>query len=170
MEEKTIIHPLAPCFDSRSRVLILGTMPSPKSREQGFYYMHPQNRFWRVMAELFHEAIPSGIEERKDFALRHQIALWDVLYSCKITGASDASIADPVPNDLRAVLDAAQITAVFTTGKKAYDLYRRLCEDSLGRKATLLPSTSPANCRVPLDELIKKYLVVLNILNSQRCL
>ena len=114
-----VVHPLAPVFDKDSRVLILGTMPSPKSRETGFYYGHPQNRFWRVMAQLLDEPFPASREERLALALRRHFALWDVLASCEIRGADDGSIRAPEANDLSAVLDRAPIRAVFTTGTKA---------------------------------------------------
>ena len=123
---QNILHPLEPVFDSRSSVLVLGTMPSPKSREQGFYYAHPRNRFWTVLPALLGEPIPKSVSDRKALVLRRHIALWDVLKSCTITGAADSSIKDPVPNDLRPILSAAPIRAVFTTGGKAHTLYRRL--------------------------------------------
>ena len=148
MNAEQVIHPLAPVFDSRSRILILGTMPSPKSRETGFYYGHPQNRFWRVMAELLDEPFPASREERLALALRRHFALWDVLASCVIRGADDGSIREPRANDLSRVLSAAPIEAVFTTGTKAASLYRRLCLPQTSVKAIALPSTSAANCRI----------------------
>lgn len=157
-----IQHPLSPVFDSRSRVLILGTMPSPKSRETGFYYGHPQNRFWRVMAELLDEPFPASREERLALALRRGFALWDVLASCTIRGADDGSIRDPRPNDLSVVLSAAPIQAIFTTGTKASSLYRRLCLPQTGRESIPLPSTSAANCRFcTYDTLLDAYRVIL---------
>lgn len=159
-------HPLEPIFDERSRVLVLGTMPSPKSREVGFYYGHPQNRFWRVLARLFDEPLATTNERRRDQLLRHHIALWDVLASCEIEGASDASISKAVPNDLRRILDAAPIEAVFCTGAKAAELYARLCEDDCGLPAVKLPSTSPANAAVKLDELVEEYRVLLGHLHE----
>ena len=153
-----IAHPLAPIYDARSRVLVLGTMPSPKSREVGFYYGHPQNRFWRVLAALFDESEPCGIEDRTAFLLAHRIALWDVLASCTIVGASDASIADPVPNDLSRIASAAPLEAVFTTGSKAAALYKRFGAVMLPEiSLTELPSTSPANARMSLNRLIEAY-------------
>ncbi|MBS6859333.1 MAG: DNA-deoxyinosine glycosylase [Clostridiales bacterium] len=145
MNAQQVIHPLAPVFDERSRVLILGTMPSPKSRETGFYYGHPQNRFWRVMAELLDEPFPASREERLALALRRHFALWDVLASCVIRGADDGSIREPEANDLSAVLSAAPIEAIFTTGTKAAALYRKLCLPKTGMEAIALPSTSAAN-------------------------
>ena len=125
-----------------SRVLVLGTMPSPKSREIGFYYGHPQNRFWKVMGALFDEPEPLGIEGRTAFLYAHGIALWDVLSSCAIVGASDASIVDPVANNLSRIAEAAPLEAVFTTGSKATALYRRFGAPQLpGLAHTGLPST-----------------------------
>lgn len=158
---ETVVHPIAPVWDSRSAVLILGSMPSPRSREEGFYYAHPQNRFWPVMAALFGEELPRGTEERRRFALAHRIALWDVLRSCEIKGASDSSIRNPVPNDIRPILDGAPIRAVFTTGGTASRLYRRHIEPVCGRVAIPLPSTSAANCRTGLDALLSAYSVLL---------
>lgn len=157
-----VVHPLAPVFDKDSRVLILGTMPSPKSRETGFYYGHPQNRFWRVMAQLLDEPFPASREERLALALRRHFALWDVLASCEIRGADDGSIRAPEANDLSAVLDNAPIRAVFTTGTKAASLYRRLCLPKTGREAIALPSTSAANCRFySYDALLGAYRAIL---------
>lgn len=148
-----IQHQIDPVFDERSRVLLLGTMPSPKSREEGFFYGHPRNRFWRLMSVLFDEPIPETIEDKKDLLLRHHIALWDVLKSCEIEGASDASIRNAKPNDLGRIFETAAIQGVFATGTKAGELYRKLCEpglrDRFGREQGVscetLPSTSPAN-------------------------
>ena len=152
-----VLHPLEPVADAGSRVLLLGTMPSPKSREAGFYYAHPQNRFWRVLAALWGEETPAGTQERLAFARRHHIALWDVLRACSIEGADDGSIRQPEVNDLRQVLERADIRAIFTTGAKAAALYKRYCLPVTGRPAIPLPSTSPANCRVTLDGLTEAY-------------
>lgn len=157
MDATTVTHEIQPVFDSRSRVLLLGTMPSPASREQGFYYGHPQNRFWRVLAAIFDEPAPRAIEEKRDMLLRHHIALWDVLASCEIEGASDASIRDAQPNDLARIFDAADIRAVFATGTKAGELYRKLIEPTLGAPCTTLPSTSPANAKMKLADLVGAY-------------
>ena len=166
MNAQQVIHPLAPVFDAHSRVLILGTMPSPKSRDTGFYYGHPQNRFWRVMAELLDEPFPASREERLALALRRHFALWDVLASCVIRGADDGSIREPEANDLSAVLSAAPIEAIFTTGTKAAALYRKLCLPKTGMEAIALPSTSAANCRFySYEQLVKAYAAVKEYLN-----
>ena len=108
-----LTHPIAPVYDARSRVLVLGSFPSPKSREQGFFYGHPQNRMWKVLARLFDEPVPVTVERRRDLLLRHGIAMWDVLASCTIEGASDSSIRNAAPNDLRPIFEVADIHAVF---------------------------------------------------------
>lgn len=160
---EVVTHTIDPVFDARSRVLVLGTMPSPASREVGFFYGHPQNRFWRVMERLFGLADHALVENeaRIAFLLEHRIALWDVLASCSIEGASDASIADPVPNDLTRILNAAPIERVFTTGGTAAKLCRRFDGALLrerGIEAVALPSTSAANARMRLDDLVEAYI------------
>ncbi len=159
-----IVHSIAPVYDSRSRVLILGTIPSPKSREMGFFYGHPQNRFWGVMAELLGEEKPMTVEERRAFLLRNRIAVWDVLHSCDINGASDSSIKNPVVNDFSPIFETADIRQVFTTGKTGTKLYQKLT----GKESTYLPSTSPANCQVKWDALKEAYGVVLNYLKDEK--
>lgn len=156
-----IIHSIEPVFDAESRVLILGTMPSPKSREVQFYYGHPQNRFWRVLASVLGEELPQSVPEKKAMLLRHRIALWDVLAECEITGASDSSIRNPVANDLSVILDHAPVQAVFTTGATAWKLYTRLQKPHTGIEAVRLPSTSPANCAVKMEALTEAYKAIL---------
>lgn len=155
---------IPPVFDEHSTVLILGTMPSPKSREAGFYYAHPQNRFWSVLSALFGEPVPETTAQRRDFALHHRIALWDVLAQCDIEGAADSAIKNPVPNDIAALLRSSEIRAVFTAGKAATRLYKRLCEPMDCPPAIELPSTSPANARLRLDDLVAAYRVILEYL------
>lgn len=152
-----VTHPFEPVFDERSQVLVLGTMPSPRSREEGFYYAHPRNRFWRVIAQLFDEPLARTNEERIDQLLRHHIALWDVLASCRIAGAKDTSIRDAVPNDLARIMDAAPVAAVFCTGAAAAQAYRRFSEPKTGIACVQLPSTSPANAAMGLDALVDAY-------------
>ncbi len=156
-----IEHAIDPVFDTRSRVLVLGTMPSPKSRKTGFFYGNPQNRFWKVLAVLFDEPVPCSIPDKQDFLLRHHIALWDVLASCDIDGASDASIRNAQPNDFSPIMEKATIQAVFTTGTKATQFYRTLCEPTTGLPCTALPSPSPANAQASLDDLVDAYRVLL---------
>lgn len=162
MTAQMVYHKLEPVYDRNSRILILGTMPSPKSREFGFYYSHPQNKLWKVISEVFQEPVPESNEEKVRFLKEHNIAMWDVLRSCSINGADDSTIMDPEANDINLILAAAEIRMVFTTGKKATDLYRRLCYPDTGRPSIYLPSTSPANCRnYNLESLVEAYRVIL---------
>lgn len=154
---ETILHPLDPIYDKNSRVLILGTMPSPRSRTEGFYYGHPQNRFWRVLADIFGETIPLEKAAKISFLIHHHIALWDVLRSCTITGADDNSIKNPVANDLSVIFSKADIRVVFTTGKKATWLYEKYCLPETGIASHYLPSTSPANGGTSYAELLDAY-------------
>lgn len=156
-----VVHPLEPVFDHRSRVLLLGTMPSPKSREAGFYYGHPQNRFWRVLAALFDAPVPGTREEKERLLLGRGVALWDVLAECTIEGASDGTIADCVPNDIAWLMGKAPIEAVFCTGAKAAELYRRYCEPATRVSCVRLPSTSPANATMSVNALVEAYRQIL---------
>lgn len=148
-------HGFPPVFDGNSRVLVLGSMPSPRSRELGFYYMHPQNRFWKMLSAALDEPFPADIESRKSMCLARGVALWDVLAECTISGASDSSISDPVPNRLDEIFRAADIRAVFTTGKKACALYQRFFP--AGMPAVCLPSTSPANRTITEAAMLAEY-------------
>ena len=140
-------------------------MPSPKSREIGFYYSHPQNRFWPLLSDLLGQKKPETVSEKQAFLLRNHIALWDVLSGCSIIGADDSSIQNPIPNDLRKILEAADIKAIFTTGTKAASLYKKYCLPQIGRQAIALPSTSPANCRFYTYETLKQaYQIILEYL------
>lgn len=153
-----LIHSIPPTFDEHSRVLLLGSFPSPKSREGQFNYGHPQNRFWRVLSQLAGEDLPLTNDEKRAFCLRHGIALWDVIAECDIEGASDSSIRNARPNQLSLITRAAPIEAVFCTGAKAHELYRRLgCEQECGFPATRLPSTSPANAACSMERLLVSY-------------
>lgn len=162
MRSERVLHELEPVYDERSRVLILGTMPSPKSREAGFYYMHPQNRFWSVLAKVLEEPLPRNIPERRELCLRHNIALWDVLASCEINGAADGSIKNAVPNDIPALLNKSPITSVFTTGKKASELYRRFFPELI--EDVCLPSSSPANRAVSEEKMLEEYRAIAKAL------
>lgn len=149
-----ITHEFGPFYKNNSKVLILGSIPSRKSREEGFYYAHPQNRFWKTLSFVYNEDIPQTIVEKKLFLERHYIALWDVINSCDIYGSSDASIKNVIPNDLSIILDNSNIEAIFTTGRKSFNLYNKYCKDKTNMDAIYLPSTSPANCRKGIDELL----------------
>ena len=158
VQDARIVHPFAPVYDGNSRILILGTMPSPVSRENGFYYGHGQNRFWPVLAAVFSEPVPETVKQKRALVLRHGIALWDVLRSCRISGANDASIKEPVANDLRIF---PHIRRIYTTGKTAWKLYNDLCFPLTNIPAVCLPSTSAANRgRWPLEKLIEAYKVI----------
>ena len=160
-----LIHPLEPVYAQNSKILMLGTFPSPQSRKQEFYYGIPQNRFWRVLAEVLSCPVPQGKEEKRAFLYAHRIALWDVLYSCDIKGASDTSIRNPVPNNLRKVLEKTEIAAVFLTGKKAAMLYERFQKQDCALPYYCLPSPSPANCAVGMEQLIVAYRAILPYLS-----
>ena len=140
-----IQHPIPPFFDKDSRILILGSFPSVKSREAGFFYGHPQNRFWKVMAGVFKDDVPRTVSEKRDFLLRHHVAVWDVIASCEITGSSDASIKNARANDLSRILAEAPIRTIFVNGKTAEKLYLKHILPMTGRPCVCLPSTSPAN-------------------------
>ena len=154
------VHTIPPIYDKDSRILILGSFPSVRSREVGFYYGHLQNRFWRILSALFEEALPEGNEARRAFLLRHHIALWDVIASCEITGSSDSSIKNAVPNDLGPLLNATQISHVYTNGGTAHRLYTRHLYPTLGIPATPLPSGSPANAAWSLERLVEAWRVI----------
>ncbi len=150
-------HPFPPVVDANCRTLILGSFPSVKSRENSFYYGHPQNRFWRMMAAVCAEPVPSSIEEKTDFLLRHGVALWDVIASCDITGSSDASVKNAVPVDIRRVMDAAPMERILCNGALAGKLYQRYLQPITGIAATVMPSTSPANAAWSMERLISVW-------------
>ncbi len=150
---ETIQHPFPPLYDANSRILILGSFPSVKSREQCFFYGHPQNRFWRVMAGVLGCEAPKDIPEKREMLLRNGIALWDAIARCEIEGSSDASIGQVIPNDLSPIFFAADIRQVFCNGKKSWEMYHQYMEPVCGRAAVCLPSTSPANAAWSLEKL-----------------
>lgn len=153
-------HTFAPVYDENSQILILGTMPSVKSRAVGFYYGHPQNRFWRVLAGVFKENVPDDIMGRKDFLLAHRVALWDVVSSCEIIGSSDASIKAVTANDIKGILDNCLISRIYANGRTAEKLYLRHVRPITGMDITALPSTSPANAAASLEELVRVWSVI----------
>lgn len=154
-------HPIAPVYDRHSKILILGSFPSVKSRESGFFYGHPQNRFWKVTSAVFDAEAPKTIPEKRKFLLTNGIALWDVIASCEIHGSSDSSIRNVVPNDLGELLSSAPISRIFTNGATAKRLYDRYIFPETGRPAVLLPSTSPANASWSLDRLKETWSSLL---------
>ena len=153
LEYEHLTHTFDPVFDQSSKILILGSFPSVKSRENNFYYGHPQNRFWKVLANVYGMEVPTTIEEKKLFLLEHQIALWDVIESCTIIGSSDSSIKDVVVNDFSKVLESSKIEKIYVNGGKAYELYHKYAEKVTGKAAIKLPSTSPANAAWGLERL-----------------
>ena len=160
MEYTHVTHNFPPLFAPDSRALILGSIPSPKSREQAFFYGHPQNRFWPVLAAVFGEPAPQTIEDKRSLALRHHIAMWDTLAACDIRGASDTSIRNSVANDLPWLIAQTQVRAVFCTGATSYKYYKKLCQPQTGIEAVCLPSTSPANAAWSKERLIQAYSVI----------
>lgn len=159
---QTVLHQLPPLVTTESKTLILGTMPSPRSRAEGFYYAHPQNRFWRVIAAIYGEGNPQTTEERTALLYAHGLALWDVLASCTIIGAADSTIRDPVPNDIPDLLCRfPNITRICTTGSTAAQLYHRLIEPQTGLAAITLPSPSAANARISFLQLLSAYRTAL---------
>lgn len=155
-----LYHTAYPVYNENSRVLILGTFPSPKSREARFFYGHPQNRFWRVLASVTGCEIPLTVEEKTAMLLNNDIALWDVIASCDVNGADDASITNVTPNDLSVVLNTARIEKIFTNGGKAHALYKKYLLPQTGIQDKVLPSTSPANARWDLERLVEAWSVI----------
>lgn len=153
-------HPFEPLFNENSHVLILGSFPSVKSREQNFFYGHPQNRFWRVIAAVFDKPVPQNIEEKKQLILTNGLALWDSIASCEITGSSDASIRNARANDIDIILGNSSIERIYCNGRKSHELYCRYIEAQTGREAICLPSTSPANAQWSLERLIEAWSVI----------
>ena len=161
-------HPIPPIYSNDPqnppRILILGSFPSVKSREAAFFYGHPQNRFWRVMAAVFNSPVPATVEEKTALLTSHGIALWDVIASCDITGSSDSSIRNVAPTDLSPILSGGSLRAVFTNGGTATRLYRRYQEPVTGIPTIQLPSTSPANAAKSLESLVREWMVVRDYL------
>ena len=155
-----VVHPIKPVYDKDSKILILGSFPSVRSREEGFFYGHKQNRFWKVLALVCNEEVPKTIEEKKAFLIRNHIALWDVIYSCDITGSSDSSIKNAVANDLNIILERADIKNIFVNCRTAEKYYIKYTEKNTSIKAICLPSTSPANAAWDLEKLKKEWSII----------
>lgn len=162
MEYEHIVHSFEPVYDKDSEILILGTLPSVKSRENNFYYGHKQNRFWKVLATLLKEPVPETIEEKKAMLLAHRIALWDVIQSCDIKGSSDSSIKNVQPTDIDMILEKTNVTQIYANGNKAGQLYKRYQFPVTGIEATVLPSTSPANAAWSLARLCEAWKTILH--------
>ncbi len=152
-----LIHPVSPIYNKNSKILILGTFPSVKSREVGFFYSHPQNRFWRIMARICQCDFPQSIEEKKELILSNNFALWDVIKSCDVSGSADSSIKNVVPNDLSIIFNECDIKKIFVNGKKAESLYKKFLQKETGIEAVVLPSTSPANATWSEDRLFEYW-------------
>lgn len=155
-----VSHPLPPIYDSASKLLILGSFPSVKSRQEGFYYAHPQNRFWRVLAAVFTEPVPQTVEEKCALLHSHRLALWDVVATCEIQASADSTIRAVTPNAVSTLLDSAPICRIFCNGKTAAAYYRRYLAQNLQREAICLPSTSPANAAWSLLRLTEAWQIL----------
>ncbi|MBQ5804851.1 MAG: DNA-deoxyinosine glycosylase [Erysipelotrichaceae bacterium] len=153
-------HQIEPVYDKNSKILILGSFPSVKSRETGFFYGHPQNRFWKIVAAVFEEDVPATIEEKKKMLLRNGIALWDVVASCEIEGSADSSIRNVRPNDIKKLIGKTSISRIYVNGTTALKLYQKYLEEQLGMEAIVLPSTSPANAAYSIERLIDAWRII----------
>ena len=160
MEYNEYTHNFEPVYNKDSHILILGTFPSVKSRENNFYYGHPQNRFWKVIADITHSNIPKSIEEKKKLLLENGIAIWDVIHSCNIIGSSDSSIKDVVPNNIELIMDECEIKKIFANGATAGKLYNKYKRKTIGMDIVILPSTSPANASYNLQRLCDSWRIV----------
>lgn len=163
-----ILHEIPPVYDGHSRILILGSFPSVKSREAGFFYHHPQNRFWRVLAAVAGQETPGTISEKKDFLKENGIALWDVIAGCEIQGSSDSSIKDVVPNDMTEILERADIRQIYVNGGTAWKFYQKYTYPVTGREAVRLPSTSPANAACSYERLVEQWSVIGTFLDKTK--
>ena len=160
------VHTIAPVYNENSRILILGSFPSVKSREQGFFYGHPRNRFWKVLAGITEAPVPVAVEEKKNFLLEHRIAVWDVIAACTIRGSSDASIRDVVPVDLAPILETAKIQRIFTNGSTSDRLYQKYLKPATGMEAVRLPATRPANAAFSYEQLCEEWKICLSFLKD----
>ena len=161
---ESVKHPIQPVYDKHSKILILGSFPSVKSREGCFFYHHPQNRFWKTLAAVLEQPVPETIEEKRTFLLQNHIAVWDTIASCTIEGSSDSSIKNVVPTDLSVILSEAPDLQIFCNGAASHQYYRKYQEKLIGRQALRLPSTSPANAAWKLDRLKNEWSIILEYL------
>lgn len=160
MEYTHVVHPFAPVWDKNSEILILGSLPSVKSRENNFYYGHKQNRFWKVLAQIYDEDVPEEIEDKKEMLLRNRIAIWDAIYSCDIKGSSDSSIKNVVPTDISSILEGSAVKRIYANGNKSGAMYKKYHQKKTGREIVVLPSTSPANAAWSLERLVEAWKVI----------
>lgn len=154
-------HNIEPVFDEKSYILILGSFPSVKSRESKFFYGHPQNRFWKVLSRVLRCDLPNTIEEKRKMLLKNNIAVWDVIGKCDITGSDDSTIKNIEPNDISLILDKSNIQKIFCNGRTAFKLYKKYIEKNVGIESKYLPSTSPANASYSLDKLVFEWKKIL---------
>lgn len=155
------VHPIEPVYDRNSRILILGSFPSVRSRETAFFYGHPRNRFWKVLAAVLGAAVPETVAQKRQLLLTHGIALWDVIATCEVTGSADSSIRNVVPNDLTPILSTGQIRRIYLNGKTARQYYDRYLRDTVKLEAICLPSTSPANASWSPERLVDAWRVIV---------
>lgn len=165
-EYKQLVHTFKPIYNQDSKILILGSFPSVKSRENNFYYGHPQNRYWKVLANVLDVEVPQTVNEKKNMLLENHIAIWDVIHSCSIIGSSDNSIKDVVVNDFSEILQNSRVETIYVNGGKAYELYHKYAEKNTGIKAIKLPSTSPANAAWKLDRLCDTWKQIRQALDK----
>lgn len=153
----TEIHPIPPLYSKNSEILILGSFPSVKSRENEFFYAHPQNRFWKVLSAVFNSPLPQNTDEKKELVLKNKLALFDVIKQCDIKGSGDSTIKNVIPNDLTPIIESSNIKHIFLNGKTAEKYYKKYSAPNINIEFTTLPSTSPANAAYSLDRLIEKW-------------
>lgn len=158
-----IKHPFPPLYNKDSKILILGSFPSVKSREQMFFYGHPQNRFWKVVSSVFERDEPETIEEKKQLLYENGVALWDVIASCEIAGSSDSSIKNVKVNDISKILEESDIRQIFVNGKTAEKYFKKYTQAQINREAVCLPSTSPANAVWSLEKLVEAWQAIKSI-------
>ena len=152
-----VSHPIPPLYRKDSRILILGSFPSVKSREGMFFYHHPQNRFWKVISSVFQRPLPVTVEDKKEMLLACRLAVWDVIKSCEITGSADSSIKNVIPNEISHILKVTEVNSIITNGNTAHQLYMKYIFPETMLEAVKLPSTSPANAGYSLDRLIEEW-------------
>lgn len=160
---KMVFHPIEPLYNENSKILILGSFPSQKSREQKFFYGHSQNRFWKVLSLVYKVSEPKTVEEKREFLLSNNIAVWDVIKSCEIVGSSDSSIKNVVPNDLKIILSNSKVKYIYVNGKTAEKYYNKYLKNNLGIMAHCLPSTSPANAAWSVERLALAWSIIYEI-------
>ncbi len=160
-EKNFIIHPIPPLYDENSRILILGSFPSVKSREAAFFYGHPQNRYWAVVSKILGKNKPETVEEKREMMLKNGIAMWDVIASCEIKGSSDSSIENVTANDLSVILNNSKVDKIFVNGKTAEKYYNKYTYPKTRIKAVCLPSTSPANAAWSIDRLVEEWKIIM---------